>query len=166
MPAPNLKTLFAGDMAIEKAFALILTAAGVNADSEFSSVTKKTPYVDLLSTFKATDARFDYLVPGSSPAIIYRFPHRWEGTLDATVCTTRGVNSDQQQALVGLVRECGLEWRTRFTTDQLPWWGINLFLDVGRTPTIDQDNRLDKNTIHFRVHFNIRGDGANSAWPA
>ena len=78
-----------------------------------------------------------------------------------SVCTTRGVDSDQQKLIVGVVRAAAQDWREKFNTDVLPYWGINLFTETGLKRYVDAENRLDKTELRYHVHFNIRPD----AWP-
>jgi hypothetical protein len=159
VPASTVAELLAGDITIEEAWAAILNRAlagsGATAAIAFSDSTKSTPYVEI--EFEETQVTDHVHIYNG-----FQYRDVTRGTLVARICTTRGVDSDQQKTILGQVRAAAQDWRAQFNTDALPYWGINLFNEVGLKRYVDPENRVDKTELRYHVHFNIRP----AAWPA
>lgn len=152
MPAPNLESLFAYELAIESAWKSILAGAGLNSQVEFSDGERSYPLVEVqLRAAKPNGHR--HLYNGRL------YFDCWEGTLVSRIITIRGKNSSSQAALLSKIRMCAMQPAQYFNATNLPYHAIDLLQESGLTRGVD--GAQDISELSFAVVWNVRVD----AWP-
>ncbi len=154
MPAPNLETLFAYELAIETAWKTILDAATLNGAIEFSDVDPGTP---------RTEIQLQASIPNGHRHIYQgnAIFDSWNGKLVSRVVTVRGKNSDQQAAMLGRIRIEAYDYVPKFSP-LLAFHAIEQLKEAQFVRGVDEKNRLDWSELTHSIVFSIRPD----AWPA
>src|SRR5205085_10957307 len=145
--APDLAALTSHEKYLPPAWAAILTAGlidfGVSVgilfktdlDADGNIIGKSTPFIDVVLTNVAPTGRKAIMEDGTE-----RYD-AWQGTMETTLVTTRGKDSEQTADILGIIRD--LAERSLFDAEILPYHSVRLFRLAGGTPRIDQTQRLD-----------------------
>lgn len=153
MPAPNLETLFAYELAIEKACKTILDANGLNGVIEFSDEDPGTPRVEVqLQSGK----------PNGHQWIFNGVPiwDSWVASLVWRIVTVRGKNSAEQAQILGKIRAIAYDYVPLFSP-LLPFHAIEQFKEAQFVRGVDDKIRFDWSELTHNIVFSIRND----AWP-
>ena len=156
MSAPDFKTVYQFETAIETAVKNLLAANGLASVQQRGAANLTTPRAAvLLQVGRANGQMF------KAPGWNNTRPAQWNGSLQISIATNRTRNDSSHDVYRGTIRDLLYNWRTNFTAANLPYHQFVDCFESGTTAATDAGNNEDVSSILFEITFGIRPD----AWP-